>query len=184
MAGMDASTARTENMRRHVAKSGGPTEWAREFGGDRWTQAQVSQWISESKPKGIGGNLARDLEAAMGLERGTLDRAPLENGAASQSPRLDASTIVDAMKALHRIYSDRDLDPPDLTKLEDAEEFARYYARTAEIEDDPIVAALVAEDRVRRQAVGGQDGREAGGASPSVGAHGPVAARKGSRQRR
>jgi hypothetical protein len=81
----------------------------------------------------------------------------------SQSPRLDPSTIVDAMKAMHVIHSDEERPPPDLTKLEDAEEFSRYYARTAEIEDDPLVAALVAEERVRIKRYGGGDGREEGG---------------------
>lgn len=76
MFGMDASTARTENMRRLIAEAGGPTEWVRRYGGARWTQAQVSQWISSTSPKGIGGRLARSLESVMGLAHGDLDRPP------------------------------------------------------------------------------------------------------------
>jgi hypothetical protein len=74
--GMDANTARTENMRRLVAEAGGPAEWLRKYASGRWQQAQVSQWISLANPKGIGGRLARDLEAALGLPRGELDRPP------------------------------------------------------------------------------------------------------------
>lgn len=58
---MDASTARTLNMRLRVAAAGGPAEWARLYGGTRWAQPQVSQWISESNPKSIGHRLSRDL---------------------------------------------------------------------------------------------------------------------------
>jgi hypothetical protein len=75
---MDANTARTLNMRRLVAAANGPAEWTRQYGGTRWVQAQVSQWISETNPKGIGGRLARDLERAMGLDHGDLDRPPAE----------------------------------------------------------------------------------------------------------
>jgi len=72
---MDANSARTENMRRLVADAGGPAEWVRQYGGIRWQQPQVSQWISETSPKGIGRRLARDLETAMGLTSGELDRS-------------------------------------------------------------------------------------------------------------
>lgn len=95
--GMDATTARTVNMRRLIAQAGGPAEWARKFGGDRWTQPQVSQWISETNPKSIGGRLARDLESVQGLENGALDRPP---HMASQPVGIDPEILADAMKLL------------------------------------------------------------------------------------
>ncbi len=73
---MDANEARTFHMRQLVAKAGGSTEWSRRYGGVRWQQPQVSQWISEDSPKGIGKRLARDLETAQGLPRGYLDQIP------------------------------------------------------------------------------------------------------------
>lgn len=73
---MDANEARTFHMRRLVEAAGGPAEWARRYGGAKWQQPQVSQWISESNPKSIGRNLARDLEKVQGLGHGCLDRSP------------------------------------------------------------------------------------------------------------
>lgn len=73
---MDATEARTYHMRRLVESAGGPAEWARRFGGTRWQQPQVSQWISEKSPKSIGKQLARDLEAAQNLPRGSIDLPP------------------------------------------------------------------------------------------------------------
>lgn len=73
---MDATEARTHHMRRLVLAAGGPAEWTRRYGGVRWSQPQVSQWISETAPKSIGNRLARDLEAVQGLDHGDLDRIP------------------------------------------------------------------------------------------------------------
>lgn len=73
---MDANEARTLHMREQVAKAGGPAEWARRFGGTKWQQPQVSQWISDAHPKGIGKKLARELELVQGLPRGCLDMIP------------------------------------------------------------------------------------------------------------
>lgn len=110
---MDASTARTFNMRRLVAAAGGPAEWARLHGGTRWTQPQVSQWISDSSPKGIGNRLARDLEAAMTLPHGALDRAddsgPLPP---SQLVGLDFEKIAAAVNVLTH-YLELVNDPPE-----------------------------------------------------------------------
>ncbi len=75
---MDATEARTHHMRRLVAEAGGPARWVRAYGGDRWGQPQVSSWISRNKAvrKDIGRKLARDLEDAQGLKRGSLDLPP------------------------------------------------------------------------------------------------------------
>lgn len=99
-------------MRRLVADAGGPTEWAKQYGGDRWTQAQVSQWISETKPKGIGNRLARDLEAAMSLPRGLLDQPP-EASKASHAARPDFETMAGAVEVL-RHYLELTGQRPDL----------------------------------------------------------------------
>lgn len=81
-------------MRRLVAAAGGPAEWARKYGADRWVQAQVSQWISEANPKGIGGRLARDLEKAMNLPHGSIDLPPGE----SQPATLDRDKLTAAIE--------------------------------------------------------------------------------------
>lgn len=74
---MDAKTSRTLHIRRMVAEAGGPTAWIDQFGaGRKWTQDQVSQWISDTKPKGIGHTLARSIEDAAGMERGAMDAPP------------------------------------------------------------------------------------------------------------
>lgn len=73
---MDVSEVRTANMRRLIAEAGGPAEWTRKFAGDKWSQAQVSQWNSERNPKRIGEKLARQLEIAQGLAHGVLDQPP------------------------------------------------------------------------------------------------------------
>ena len=95
--GMDASTARTSNIRHLVAEAGGPAEWARRYGGTRWAQAQVSQWISDANPEGIGGRLARDLETAMSLPHGALDRP---NADLSQSVGLDVAKLTSLIESL------------------------------------------------------------------------------------
>lgn len=99
--GMDSSSYRTAHMRRIVAAAGGPAGWIREYGGTRWQQAQVSQWISESNPKGIGRKLARDLEAAMGLAVGALDQP---DEPASQSAGLDLARLATASQFLEDLF--------------------------------------------------------------------------------
>jgi hypothetical protein len=85
---MDAKTNRTLHIRRMVAEAGGPAAWFDEFGaGTKWTPAQVSQWISEKKPKGIGHAVARAIEKATGLDRGAMDAPPAEDGDEPQEPR-------------------------------------------------------------------------------------------------
>lgn len=137
IAGMDANTARTENMRRLVAEAGGPAEWARRHGRDRWQQAQVSQWISEAKPKGIGRNLARDLEVAMGLSAGELDRPPSE---ASQDPRLERDIVEAAVKLVRELDAMSPIPPPPET----------YSTRL-------YIAMLVAREEGASGIIGGQD---------------------------
>ena len=93
---MDAPSYRTLHMRHLVAQAGGPAGWIRKHAGTRWQQAQVSQWISESNPKGIGHKLARDLEVAMGLPHGYLDQPgdELENTPVARQPATHGNTAV------------------------------------------------------------------------------------------
>lgn len=105
---MDAQTARTLNIRQWVADAGGPAEWSRRFspvkpdGSLRWPQPQVSQWISETDPKSIGGRLARDIEAVLGKPRGEMDAPP-----ASQVLKPDLSTIHLALDFLEEMFEAR-----------------------------------------------------------------------------
>jgi len=90
---MDATTIRTHNVRKLIADAGGPAEWLRKYGGEHWQQAQVAQWISHKRPKGIGGRLARKLEQVMELPYGALDHPddedfPLTAAAATPSDYL------------------------------------------------------------------------------------------------
>ncbi|MBV6687320.1 hypothetical protein KV692_05360 [Xanthomonas euvesicatoria pv. physalidis] len=139
---MDANTARTENMRRLVAEAGGPAEWARRFGHARWQQAQVSQWISEAKPKGIGRNLARDLEAAMGLAPGELDR---QESGPSQDPRLERAIVEAAVKLVRELDAMSPQPPPPetyATRLYLAMLVAREEGAAAILEGQDLVGAL------------------------------------------
>ena len=88
---MDAKTARTHNIRSLVEAAGGPTRFAERYGDagkDRpvWSQAQVSQWISVDRPKGIGHALAREIERRMNLPHGRLDQVLGEDDQAAVSP--------------------------------------------------------------------------------------------------
>ncbi len=93
---MDAKTSRTVNIRRLVQEAGGPTAFANTYGapvdgvGSIWSQAQVSQWISEEKPKSVGHRLAREIERRAKKAPGYLDRldAVLESAPPDARPRV------------------------------------------------------------------------------------------------
>lgn len=70
---MDSKTARTLNIRKAVDDAGGPSAFASSVGSGRWSQGQVSQWISEANPKPIGDKLARRLESALRMPAGAFD---------------------------------------------------------------------------------------------------------------
>lgn len=157
-------------MRRLVAAAGGPTEWVRRYGGTRWTQAQVSQWISDTKPKGIGGNLARDLEGVMGLAHGDLDRpGSAEVAPTSQPARLDPATVRATHELLRGAYADAgkeyDIEAePDL--------FVIVYERLAGLARQPTLAEVVSIGRAigeRQQGAvkGGEEGSERSGVAHS-----------------
>ena len=111
---MDAKTARTLNTRALVATDGGPTAFANKYGAgekSNWTQEQVSQWISETKPKGIGHRLAREIERRVGLGPGALDQPPQGTPAVDARPPLtrpDPEILVKAYKEVARRLSVKD----------------------------------------------------------------------------
>jgi len=99
---MDASTARTLNIRAWVREAGGPTQFVEAFGaGTKWTQAQVSQWISTSSPKGIGNRLAREIEARVGKPRGAMDKPP---DSQSQDSGQDVERMRRAARFLEELF--------------------------------------------------------------------------------
>jgi len=123
---MDASAARTENMRRLVADAGGPAGWSRQYGGARWQQPQVSQWISPKSPKRIGRKLARDLELAMDLPAGELDRPRF----GQDGMGLDFSALCAAYRLMQLVAEIRgEPSPPsiDMGRLATAYELARRF---------------------------------------------------------
>jgi hypothetical protein len=117
IAGMDAKTARTENIRRLVAETGGPAEFSRRYGGTTWVQAQVSQWISQTNPKPIGHALARKLEDRVGLAVGSLDRPPEASHPVSVTGPNIRAAIELARKSIQARGMD-DFDPEDESDAE------------------------------------------------------------------
>lgn len=158
---MDATTQRTINMRARVADAGGPAEWVRKFGGTRWQQPQVSQWISETNPKGIGHRLARDIEAAMGISSGSLDRPSSD----SQSVGLNVPTLRSAIRLLQLVSEIRGKGTvPEI----DAEALAIAYetvAAQARTLDDSNVLDFMRAFVERLERNGGKDGIERGSAA-------------------
>jgi len=104
---MDVSSIRAQNIAMLVEQWGGPTAFGREIERD---QVQVSQWTSSSKPKPIGGRLARYIEGKLGYEHGWLDRPQWKAGetaseSRSQPLRLDPEIVEATHKALTDMYS-------------------------------------------------------------------------------
>lgn len=166
---MDASTARTQNIRRIVAEHEGPTAFANRFGAGRWTQTQVSQWISVKAPKGIGHTLAREIEDALNLPAGSLDRPP-----ESHAQRLDGATIRSALELARRSIRLRGMDDLDLTDALDLEILAAAInAVIAEaissVSDSDVVRFATSLSRAESGA-DGKGNRKAGGPRSTAGA--------------
>lgn len=159
---MDANLARTLNIRRLVDEAGGPAEWARRYGGERWTQPQVSQWISESRPKGIGRALARDLEKAMDLPSGDLDRTSSDQ---SQSMGLDVGTLEQAIRLLQMVGKIRGLAPvPSLDATQLAIAYETVQAEARSLDESNVFDFMTAfVERLERKEK--KDGAERGPAS-------------------
>lgn len=103
---MDAKTARTTNIRTLVASRGGPTEFADLL--PEWSQAQVSQWISETKPKGIGHALARKIERTLGLPGGWLDQPHDEQSKPERLP-VDQALLARSVRAAQEAFRRADI---------------------------------------------------------------------------
>jgi hypothetical protein len=105
---MDVTTIRRLNIAMLVEQSGGPTAFGEKV---ERSQIQVSQWTSTTKPKPIGGNLARGIEENLGLEHGWLDRPQWTGESAllqhSQSMRLDPNMIAATHKTLRDLCHER-----------------------------------------------------------------------------
>lgn len=98
---MDAKTNRTAHIRAWVQEAGGPAEFVRRYGtGRKWQPAQVSQWVSEANPKGIGHALARELEEAKGAPPGSMDHP----AATSQSAILDPAKLAASIKFAEDLF--------------------------------------------------------------------------------
>lgn len=179
---MDASTARTANVRRLVAEKGGPTAFANRFGGGRWTQTQISQWISAKTPKGIGHALAREIEAALNLSAGELDRAP-----ESQAQRLTGATIRSAIELARRSIQLRGMDDFDLTDDLDLEILAVAIQAVAAdgistVSDSDVVRFALNLNKAE-SGVDGKRDRKAGPAGGTEGASEIGSQGKASRRR-
>lgn len=92
---MDVSEIRRTNVSALVAEAGGPTEFGKRIDRD---QAQVSQWLSATNPKPIGGRLARYIETRIGREAGWLDRPQWQSARSELRP--DQQAILDLWEAL------------------------------------------------------------------------------------
>lgn len=104
---MEVSSIRARNITMLVERGGGPTAFGQMIDRD---QAQVSQWTSETKPKPIGGRLARYIEEKLGHERGWLDHPQWDGDevaphSRSHALRLDPEIVSSAHKALRDMYA-------------------------------------------------------------------------------
>lgn len=160
---MEANVNRTRNIREWVAQAGGPAAFSRACGG-KWVPSQVSQWVSETEPKGIGHALARAIEEAVGRAKGSMDSQPV---------RLTAATLVAAIgfarKVDQALFGTDDLDPAD---EHDAELVAQVFnwlaARGISAPSDSDVVAYLSElsrARNEREAGAGTAGGSGGAAS-------------------
>lgn len=71
--GVTVHAFRLENLRRHIAKAGGPAEFARKVGK---SDSQITQIAGRNPSRPIGNKQAREYEKKLGLEVGALDLPP------------------------------------------------------------------------------------------------------------
>lgn len=168
MTGMDATEARTANIRALVDKIGGPAAFIANYGsGQKWTPEQVSQWTSASKPKGIGRNLARAIEKAAGLPHGSFDIAPELAERHSQSALLDLDRLGVALTAMDRALADVELQGK-LGTLRHVLQFA--YAEAFELQNPNDKAQRNLLDKLVAERLRDWSGREEEAGSVTAGA--------------
>lgn len=135
---MDVTEIRRANVDMLVTAAGGPTEFGKRIERD---QAQVSQWLSPTNPKPIGGRLARYIEGQLGHDRGWLDRpqwTSAEDSSPSQSQpmRLDPEMLAETHRVLRELYHEHgrtySLEEPAA-----AARFVQVYAMRSAMPDQP-----------------------------------------------
>ncbi len=166
---MDAQTARTVNIRLWVAEAGGPAAFAEKFGDGRWVAAQVSQWISESNPKGVGHKLARTIEERLQKPAGIMDREPAEglaryvregSDSSYHAVRFDPDKLAESIAALRQVAKNQgwDYDP----ETHPQETIYAYELRCA-MPANPTTAQVIdfgakVAQRLQQQQARGSDG--------------------------
>lgn len=152
--GMDAKSNRTAWMRVLVADAGGPAAWVAAYGaGTKWTPAQVSQWTSMDRPKGIGHALARSLEKAQGLAPAIMD-GPIQDQ--SQRALLDIDRLGVALTAIDKALRDVEIQGR-LGTLAEAVQWA--YGRAFTLRDVADQAQRELFDELVAMHLGSWDGR-------------------------
>lgn len=156
---MDATEARTHHIRRLVEESGGPVKFSEKVKG-RWQPAQISQWTSEKNPKGIGRQIARELESILELPEASLDRPP-ETPSESQSGGLNLAKLNKAQEFLEDLFEAENVEfvPSERTLM-----LAAVYDELLTTSTPNMVEMTL---RYRKQLTGGGDERQR--ASGSVG---------------
>ncbi len=169
---MDAQTARTSNIRLWVAEAGGPAAFADKYGDGRWVAAQVSQWISETSPKGIGHKLARTIEERLNKAPGAMDwtLSVREPEAQYQAVRFEADKLAESIAALRQVAKNQgwEYDP----ETHPQETIYAYELRcampanpsTAQVIDFGAKVAQRLQQQQARGSDGQGDGRQVGAA--------------------
>lgn len=141
---MDAKTARTLNIRHWVADAGGPAVFAERYGSGRWGAAQVSQWISETSPKGIGHALARAIEQKLGKPTGIMDRPPEEPASeqGSHPARIDPEILAASIKLIRMTF---EILGVEHNQEEDGEPTALAYTYLLELQQTTVSADNVVD---------------------------------------
>jgi hypothetical protein len=155
---MDATTARRHNVTRLVTEAGGPTAFGLLVNRE---QVQVSQWISDRKPKPIGHRLARHIELSLGLDRGWLD-TDHSRSALPITPRkaaaLNPQVLATLARSLHKAYA---LSGRTFILEDEPERFANLY----QIAIDALASGeVVAPDNMVKLLLM-QDAQQHGGSS-------------------
>lgn len=153
-------------------RAGGPTMLAAKLGK---STAQVGHFASDHPIKAIGNQIAREIEEAMGLERGWMDwlheAGEAATGRESRAVRLDADMIRQVALALDKRYK----NAGGYNIVERPEEFAIAYELRVGMTDayvSPKVFELVIQHADLTPQGASKDGR----GSDHLPAGGPVGA--------
>lgn len=141
---------RLENLNRLIAEEGKAAAFARKIGKD---PRQVSQWRGRKGSRNVSDPIAREIEAALGLKRGWMDKDHSSESGASQSatdiPADRIARLEQEVKGFTGLFS---ILLTRLGNLEPAEgavvalELRRYLA-TPEYEGEALPALLEVVER-------------------------------------